>query len=78
MNFRLIGAAALSLSLATPAMAMQHGYHHHHRGYIHKESRVQNAPKFGDGSTYGAYNFYPEHDFGNGYSDDFDRRNTFN
>jgi hypothetical protein len=77
MNFRLIGAAALSLLLATPAMAMQHGYHHHH-GYIHKEWPVQNAPKFGDGSTYGAYNFYPEHDFGNGYYDDLDRRNTFN
>jgi hypothetical protein len=74
MNFRSIGAAALSLLLATPAMAMHHGYHHH----LHKESPVQNAPQFGYGSTYGAYNFYPEHDFAPGDYDDFDRRNIFN
>jgi len=30
MDISLIGAAALSLMLATPAMAMQHRYHHHY------------------------------------------------
>ena len=77
MNFRFIGAAALLLMLATPAMAMHHGYHHHY-GYFHKDSSVRNAPEFGYGSTYGAYNFYPEHDFAPGDYDDFDRRNIFN
>jgi hypothetical protein len=73
MNYRLIGAAALSVMLATPAMAMQHR-HHHHYGYIHKGS-----PEFGYGSTYGAYAFYPRDDFAAGnHSLDFDRRNTFN
>ena len=64
--------------LAAPAMAMQHG-HHHHYGYVHGEAPVQNAPKFGYGSTYGAYDFYPGDDFAprNVY-DDFARRNTFN
>ncbi|SHN84168.1 hypothetical protein [Bradyrhizobium erythrophlei] len=47
-KFGLIGAAALSLLLATPAMAM-HG--HHHYGYFH-------ALKFRFGSTYGAYGFH--------------------
>ena len=77
MNYKLIGAAALSLMLATPAMAMHRGYHHHY-GYFHQQAPVQNALKFG--STYGAYNFYPRHDFapGEDYRDDFDRRNTFN
>jgi hypothetical protein len=53
-KFGLIGAAALSLVLATPAMAM-HG-HHHHYGYLH-------ALKFHFGSTYGAYNSYRGSDF---------------
>lgn len=78
MNFRLIGAAALLLTLATPAMAMHRGYHHHY-GYIHRGLPVQNASRFGYGSTYRAYNFYPGHNYapGNVY-DDFARRNTFN
>jgi hypothetical protein len=64
-NFRLIGAVALSLVLATPAMAMHRGYRHHY-GY---HSR----------SAYGAfaldrgYSYVPR-----GISGDFDRRNTFN
>jgi hypothetical protein len=67
-HFRLIGAAALSLMLATPAMAMQH---HHHYGYTHKKS--------GYGSIYGAYAFDRGHDFGSrNIYNDFDRRNTFN
>jgi hypothetical protein len=70
MNSGLIGAAVLSLVLATPAMAMQHRYRHHY-GYIHK--------KFRYGSTYGAYASDRGYDFapGNIYND-FDRRNTFN
>ena len=66
MNYKLIGAVALSLVLATPAMAMHHGYHHHHHGY--------------SSSAYGAYNFYSGHDFAprDNNRGDFDRRNTFN
>ena len=80
MNFRLIGAAALSLLLATPAMAMPHRYHHHH-GSVHKEFPFQPALKSRYGSTYGAYNFYPRDEFSPDVdidSLDFDRRNTFN
>jgi len=77
MKFRLSGAAAVSLVLANPAMAMQH--HHHHYGYVHKEPSVQNAPGLGYGSNYGAYNSYPEDEFApDNHSFDFDRRNTFN
>jgi hypothetical protein len=65
MNFRLIGAAALSLMLATPAMAMHHGYRHH---YAHVSHRVSGAYALDRG-----YDFAP----GNVYND-FDRRNTFN
>jgi hypothetical protein len=66
---RLIGEAALSLMLATPAMAMQRRYHHHY-GHFHK--------KFGYGSTYGAYAFDRGYDFApRNIRNDFDRRNTF-
>jgi hypothetical protein len=75
MKFGLIGAAALSLMLATPAMAMQHRHHH----YVHKEQSVQSAPAFGYGSSYGAYNYYPEDEFSpDNPVFDFDRKNTFN
>jgi len=47
----LIGAAALSLVLATPAMAM-HGHHYH---YFHALKHF--------GSTYAAYNFYQGYNF---------------
>jgi hypothetical protein len=50
----LIAAAALSLVLATPAMARQG--HHHHYGYSH-------ALKLHYGSTYAAYGFYRGSDF---------------
>jgi hypothetical protein len=53
-KFGLIGAAALSLVLATPAMAMQR--HHHHYDYFH-------ALKFRFGSTYGSYHSYHGSDF---------------
>jgi hypothetical protein len=54
MNFRLIGAAALSLVLATPAMAMQHRHHHDYRRDV-----LENR----DGSTYGARDFYPQDEY---------------
>jgi hypothetical protein len=65
MNFRLIGAAALSLMLATPAMATHRGYHHR---YVHFSQRA-----------FGAYASARRYGFarGNIYND-FDRRNTFN
>ena len=53
-KFGLIGAAALSLVLATPAMAMQR--HHHHYGYFH-------VLKVYFGSTYGAYGYHRWGDF---------------
>ena len=65
MKFRLIGVAALSLMLATPAMAMQHGYHHH---YGHLSHRVSKAFAFDRGYYSAPGNI----------SGDFDRRNTFN
>jgi len=67
-NFRLIAAAALSLLLATPAMAMHRGHHHH--GYVRSW-----LPHFDYHSVRGAYAY----DRGPGnISSDFDRRNTFN
>jgi hypothetical protein len=54
MNFRLIGAAALSLVLATPAMAMHHRHHHDYSQATYGKSSVQSA--------YGAYNFVPRDD----------------
>ena len=65
MNFRLIATAALSLLLATPAMAMHRG---HHRHYAHFSQRASRAFAFDRG-----YNYVPEN-----FSGDFDRRNTFN
>ena len=53
-KFGLIGTAALSLLLATPAMAMHH--HHHHYSHL-------SALKVYSGSTYGAYDFYRGYDF---------------
>jgi hypothetical protein len=66
MNFRLIGAAALSLVLATPAMAMHHHYHH-------GKLPIQNAQKYDYGSTYGAYNFLPRDE----YFPDAEQRSEF-
>jgi hypothetical protein len=61
----MIGAAALTLLLATPAMAMHRGNHLHYGHFSHRASR---AYAFDRG-----YDFAP----GNVYND-FDRRNTFN
>jgi hypothetical protein len=63
MSFSLIVAAALSLLLATPAMAMHRGGHHHYGHFSHRASR--------------AYAFDRGYAPGNVYND-FDRRNTFN
>lgn len=65
-SLRLIRAVALSLLLATPAMAMRRV--DHHRG-----ATARHARGFGYRSVYGAYGF----DRG-GILEDFDRRNTFN
>jgi hypothetical protein len=64
MNFRLIGAAALSLLLATPAMAMHRGNNRHYGHFSHRASR--------------AYAFDRGYDFVPNVYNDFDRRNTFN
>ena len=73
MNLKLIAAAALSLLVATPALAMQHSDHHR------RPRRVQHAKKFDYRSAYRAYDLDPGDDFASGnIDDDFARRNTFN
>jgi len=62
----LIGAAALSLLVATPAMATQHIDHHRHVSALRNTRNYQ--------SFYGAYGY----DRDSNISADFDRRNTFN
>ena len=54
-NFRLIGATALSLLLATPAMAMHGGYHHHDGQVIRSGLPVQDALRLGYGTGYKTY-----------------------
>jgi hypothetical protein len=77
-NYKLIGAAALSLLVAAPAVAMPQRDHHRY-GYSHRMSRVQHARNFGYGSVYKAYGFDRGDDVARGnFSADFDRRNTFN
>jgi hypothetical protein len=49
-KFRLIGAAVLSLMLATPAMAMHHGYQPHYGQVAHEELPVQDALRLGYGT----------------------------
>jgi hypothetical protein len=50
-------AAALSLMLATPAMAVQHGYHHH---YGHVSHRVSRAYAFDRGYDFTPGNVRPQ------------------
>jgi hypothetical protein len=77
-NFKLIGAAALSLLLASPAVAMPQRDHHRY-AYSHRMSPAQHVRNFGYGSPYEAYGFDRGNDFDRGnVSGDFDRRNTFN
>lgn len=77
-NFGMIGALALSLMIATPAMAAQ--ARHHHYGYAHRVLPIQHARDFPYGSVYNAYGFDRGDEFapGNAFQSDFDRRNTFN
>jgi len=53
-KFGLIGAALLSLVMATPATAMHRHYHHY--DYLH-------SLKYHFGPTYGAYNYYRGYGF---------------
>ena len=77
-NINLIGAAALSLLVAAPAVAKPQRDHHHY-SYSHRMSPVQHARNFGYGSAYEAYGFDRGDDLARGnFSGDFDRRNTFN
>jgi len=59
-NFKLIGAAALSLMIATPAMAMHHAYHHHYGQTVElpvqdPELPVQDALRLGYGTGCRSY-----------------------
>ena len=64
----LMSAAAALLLVATPAMARQHFKHYRYR-YSHRMPRSANL----------AYGFYRgDHFAPRNFSDDFDRRNTFN
>jgi hypothetical protein len=65
MNFRLIGAAALLLLLATPAMAMHRGNHHRYGHFSQRVSRAYASDR--------GYDFAP----GN-IDSGFESRNTFN
>jgi hypothetical protein len=58
MNFRLIGATALSLILAGPAMAASSGYgmrDEYHGLYRHHYFPAQDAINFGYGNAYPTY-----------------------
>jgi hypothetical protein len=76
-NFGLIGAAAIALLAATPAMAAQ-VRHHHRYAYARRVAPVQDLRQAGlpaDGAYeyYGTDKYYPEEN----YDADFDRK-TFN
>ena len=74
---RMIGAAALSLLVATPAAAMAQG-HQHRNGYARQVSPVLGARGFTYRSVYGAYALDKSDAGSANTSDDFARRNTFN
>jgi hypothetical protein len=76
-NLGLIGAAAIALLAATPAVAAQ-VRHHHRYAYARRVAPVQDLRHAGlpiDGASeyYGIDKFYPEEN----YDADFDRK-TFN
>jgi hypothetical protein len=75
-NFGLIGAAAIALLAATPAMAAQ-VRHHPRYAYARRETPVRDLRQAGlpDGAYeyYGIDKYYPEEN----YDADFDRK-TFN
>jgi hypothetical protein len=56
MNFKLIGAVIISLTLATPAMAIPRNYQNDCGRAIDEEQPVQDALKFGNGMDY--WNYY--------------------
>jgi hypothetical protein len=78
-NFGLIGAAAIALLAATPAMAAQ-VRHHHRYAYARRVAPVQYSRQSWLGPAdsayeyYGIDKYYPEEN----YDADFDRKNTFN
>ena len=78
-NFIWIGAAAIALLAATPAMAGQ-VRHHHRNAYARRVAPVQDlrrswlGPADRDYEYYGIDKYYPEEN----YDADFDRKNTFN
>ena len=75
-NLKLIGAVAVSLLVAAPAVAMPQRDHHRY-SYFHRVSPVQHARGFS--SPYEAYGFDRGNDFDRGnFSPTSDRRNTFN
>jgi hypothetical protein len=77
-KFGLIGAAAVALMLATPAMATPRS-HHHHYSQIQNESPALSVLKSRYGSAYGAYGFDRGQDYApSNFDNDFDRKNTFN
>ena len=75
-TFRLIGAVALSLMLATPAMAMHHVHHHQNGQFADSDLPVQDAQRFGYGTGYKTYHsgfggLYGDGDYpGNAYEND--------
>ena len=80
-NFGLIGAAAIALLVATPAMAAQ-VRHHHRYAYAYarrvavapvQDLRHAGLPADGAYEYYGIDKYYPEEN----YDADFDRK-TFN
>ena len=75
-NFGLIGAAAIALLAATPAMAAQ-ARHRHRHAYARRVAPVQDPRRSwlgpADGAYYGIDKYYPEEN----YDADFDRKNTF-
>jgi hypothetical protein len=73
-NFGLIGAAAIELLAATPAMAAQVRHHHRH-AYVRRVAPVRDLRQSGLPADkayeyYGIDKYYPEEN----YDADFDRK----
>jgi hypothetical protein len=75
-KLKLVGAAAVALLLASPAVAARRVDHNR---YSYRVSPVHHG-NVGHRSVYDAYGLYPGSDFapGDAYNGDFARRNTFN
>jgi hypothetical protein len=75
---RMIGAAALSLLVATPVTATAQG-RQHGTGYSRQMSPIHATPGFTSKSVFGAYALDKSgSSVQNNTTDDFQRRNTFN